>query len=83
MDYSLMFPQNAERSFKTLTPESVNDLSIEFILDALTKQRYERDHIRKIMTRITDDPEVIRTAATFLRNSCAFPSCAPRWRSLL
>ena len=38
MDYSLMFPQNANQSYKTLTPESVNDLSIEFLLDALTKQ---------------------------------------------
>ena len=26
MDYSLMFPQNANQSYKTLTPESVNDL---------------------------------------------------------
>ncbi|WP_316611108.1 hypothetical protein [uncultured Ruminococcus sp.] len=27
MDYSLMFPQNANQSYKTLTPESVNDLA--------------------------------------------------------
>ena len=73
MDYSLMFPQNAERSFKTLTPESVNDLSIEFILDALTKQRYERDHIRKIMTRITDDPEVIRYRCDVFEDFLRFP----------
>ena len=73
MEYSLMFPQNAEQSYKTLTPESVNDLSIEFLLDALTKQRYERDHIRKIMTRVTDDPEVIRYRCDVFEDFLRFP----------
>ena len=73
MDYSLMFPQNANQSYKTLTPESVNDLSIEFLLDALTKQRYERDHIRKIMTRVTDDPEVIRYRCDVFEDFLRFP----------
>ena len=73
MEYSLMFPQNAEQSYKTLTPESVNDLSIEILLDALTKQRYERDHIRKIMTRVTDDPEVIRYRCDVFEDFLRFP----------
>ena len=73
MEYSLMFPQNAEQSYKTLTPESVNDLSIEFLLDALTKQRYERDHIRKIVTRVTDDPEVIRYRCDVFEDFLRFP----------
>lgn len=73
MDYSLMFPQNANQSYKTLTPESVNDLSIEFLLDALTKQRYEHDHIRKIMTRVTDDPEVIRYRCDVFEDFLRFP----------
>ncbi len=73
MDYSLMFPQDADQSYKTLTPESVNDLSIEFLLDALTKQRYERDHIRKIMTRVTDDPEVIRYRCDVFEDFLRFP----------
>lgn len=73
MDYSLMFPQNADQSYKTLTPESINDLSIEFLLDALTKQRYERDHIRKIMTRVTDDPEVIRYRCDVFEDFLRFP----------
>ena len=73
MDYSLMFPQDADQSYKTLTPESVNDLSIGFLLDALTKQRYERDHIRKIMTRVTDDPEVIRYRCDVFEDFLRFP----------
>ena len=73
MEYSLMFPQNAEQSYKTLTPESVNDLSIEFLLDALTKQRYERDHIRKIVTRVTDDPEVLRYRCDVFEDFLRFP----------
>ena len=60
MEYSLLYPPNAEHTFQTLTDESINDLSIEFLLNALTKQKYEREHIFKLMTHITDDPEVIR-----------------------
>ena len=60
MEYSLLYPQNAERKSNTLTEESINDLSIDFILAALTDQKYEREHMRKLMVSVTDDPEVIR-----------------------
>lgn len=83
MEYSLMFPQNAEQSYKTLTPESVNDLSIEFLLDALTKQRYERDHIRKIMTRVTDDPEVIRYRCDVFEDIMRYPELRTRMTNAL
>ena len=42
MDYSLMFPQGADRNYKLLTDEAVNDLSIDFITGALTDQKPSR-----------------------------------------
>lgn len=73
MGYSLLYPQNAERKNKTLTTESINDLSIDFILEALTEQRYERDHIRKLMISVTDDPEVIRYRRDVFEDFLRFP----------
>ena len=37
MEYSLLYPPNAEHTFQTLTDESINDLSIEFLLNALAQ----------------------------------------------
>ncbi|HCA05079.1 MAG TPA: hypothetical protein DEO32_04175, partial [Ruminococcaceae bacterium] len=73
MEYSLMYPRNAERKSKTLTPESINDLSIDFILEALTEQKYEREHMRKIMISVTDDPEVIRYRCDVFEDFLRFP----------
>lgn len=73
MEYSLMYPKNSERNFKTLTPESINDLSIDFILEALTDQKYEREHMRKIMVSVTDDPEVIRYRCDVFEDFLRFP----------
>lgn len=60
MEFSLLFPQNTEKKTKTLTDESINDLSIDFIVEALTNIKYEREHIHYLMTTVTDDPDVIR-----------------------
>lgn len=60
MDFSLLYPQNTEKKFKMLTEESINDLSIDFIAEALTNIKYEREHIRYLMTTVTDNPDIIR-----------------------
>ena len=60
MEFSLLFPQNTEKKIKILTDESINDLSIDFIVEALTNIKYEREHIHYLMTTVTDDPDVIR-----------------------
>ncbi len=57
--FSLLFPENANKSYKTLTDEAINDLSIDFILDALTEESYEKNLIRRLLVRITDDKDVI------------------------
>ncbi|MCR5653604.1 MAG: hypothetical protein K6F88_07355 [Ruminococcus sp.] len=59
MEFSLMFPLNAEKKTNTINSECTNDLSFEFLLDALTENRYERIHLSNIMSEICCDPEVI------------------------
>ena len=60
MNFSLFYPEGKEHTAARLSEEAVNDLSIDFIADALTDVRYEREQIRNMMTRITGDEEVIR-----------------------
>ena len=52
--FSLLYPENAVYSSKTLTQEAMNDLSFDFILTALTNDSYEKTCILKVMSEITD-----------------------------
>ncbi len=60
MDFSLFFPAGKEHTAAKLSDESINDLSIDFIVEALSSARYEREQLRGLMTDITGDAEVIR-----------------------
>lgn len=63
MEFSLLYPdkkRDASRQTVRLTDECINDMSIDFLVEALTDVRHERDILRNLMTAITDDEEVIR-----------------------
>lgn len=71
--FSLLFPKGRENKFKTLTAESINDLSIDFILDALTEEAYEQNLINRILTKVTDDKEVISYRRDIFEDFLRFP----------
>lgn len=58
-NFSLLYPLNSKRNENQLTDEAVNDLSIDFIIDALTEDDYEKNLLKKIMVNVTDDRETI------------------------
>lgn len=60
MKFSLLHPDNLDITYKTLTPQAVNDLSLDYICDALTKDKFEKNSIKLLMTKITDDERVIQ-----------------------
>lgn len=60
MEFSMFFPENVSEDSNTLSPGCVNDLSIEFLLDALTENKNERIVLSNLMNGICPDPEVIR-----------------------
>ena len=72
-EFSLLFPQGKEYKVNQLTPEAVNDLSIDFLLDNLTDVRNEREHIRNLLTQVTDDEEVIRYRGGVFEDFLRFP----------
>ena len=58
-DISLLYPKGKEVSTMTLTDESINDLSVDYIVESLTKDIYEKNSIKKILTNLTCDIDVI------------------------
>ncbi len=60
MEFSLLQPSNLEITYKSLTSQAVNDLSVDYICDALTKDVFEKNSIKNLMTNITDDERVIK-----------------------
>lgn len=73
MTFSLMYPRGAEFSANELTEEAMNDLSIDFLLDNLTENRSERGHLRSLMSKITDNEEVIRYRCDVFEDFLRFP----------
>lgn len=70
---SLLMPKNSNAEFKNLTPEAINDLSLEFICDSLTEDTYEKNVILKILSQITDDEEVVRYRCDVFEDFLKFP----------
>ena len=73
MKFSLMSPNGTEKSYQVLPAEAENDLSIDFILDALTDKQNERPHLRGMLTRVPMDPEIIRYRHDIFEDFLRFP----------
>ena len=60
MEFSLLHPENIDVKYNTLTPQAINDLSVDYICENLTQEIFERNSIKNLMTNITDDERVIK-----------------------
>ena len=81
--FSLLYPQDKEPSFSTLSAEAINDLSLEFICEHITDNEYEHNVIKKMMTKIVSDAEVIRYRCDIFHDILRFPKLRSRIRELL
>lgn len=72
-EISLLNPENSKAVFKTLTKESINDLSLDYICKTLTKSEYEQNVIMKIMTEITDDVQTVKYRGDVFDDFLRFP----------
>ena len=73
MKFSLFYPDSAEKKNGVLTEEAKNDLSLEFIVDALTDNMKEKPHLLNQMTHISSDPEIIRYRRDIFEDFLRFP----------
>lgn len=72
-DFSLLHPQNSTEKYNQLTKEAINDLSIDFLCDAITDDAYERNSIKQLLTNITDDKDVIKYRCDIFDDFMQFP----------
>jgi hypothetical protein len=72
-ELSLLHPQNSDAVYHTLTKEAVNDLSIDYLCESLTKEPYERNSIKQLLINITDDEKVIKYRCDVFDDFLRFP----------
>lgn len=80
---SLLHPKNSNAVYCTLTKEAINDLSIDFICESLTKEPYERNSIKQLLINITDDEDVIKYRCDVFDDFLNFPQLRADLTALL
>ena len=82
-EFSLLHPQNSKVKYNQLKKEAINDLSIDFLCDAVTEDAYEKNSIRQLLTNITDDKEVIKYRCDVFDDFMQFPQLRADLTNLL
>lgn len=80
---SLLYPNNIEAKYNTLTKEAINDLSVDSQCEALTDNPYEQNIIKHILTTITDNEEVIKYRCDVFDDFMNFPQLRVELTELL
>ena len=71
---SLLYPDNSSQKTRETTPQAINDLSIDYIVESLTNDIYEKNSIKNILTNITCDIDVINYRADVFEDILNFPN---------
>lgn len=82
-EFSLFKPQNSNPVYRTLSKEAINDLSVDFLCQALTKDAYELNVIKQLLINITDDEEVIKYRSDIFEDFLRFPKLREDLTALL
>lgn len=80
---SLMYPAGKEANTKTLSEETCNDLSLDYILNFITSNSDERRVIRRMTLELESDPEIIRYRCDVFEDIMRFPSLRERLTTAL
>lgn len=82
-DFSLFTPQGADVTYQTLNKEALNDLSVDFLCNALTKDPYELNVIKELLINITSNEEVIKYRCDVFEDFLNFPKLRDDLTALL
>ncbi len=82
-NFSLLHPENKEVVYKTLNKEALNDLSIDYLCENLTDDPYELNSIKRLLTNITCDEEVIEYRRDIFEDFLKFPKLRSDLTALL
>lgn len=82
-EFSLFTPQGADVTYQTLNKEALNDLSVDFLCNALTKDPYELNVIKELLINITSNEEVIKYRCDVFEDFLNFPKLRDDLTALL
>ncbi len=82
-EFSLFSPMGKKVTYHTLTKESINDLSVDFLCESLTQDPYERNCIKELLINITDDKDVISYRRDVFEDFLRFPKLRDNLTALL
>ncbi len=71
--FSLLHPENSHDNYHKLTNEAMNDLSVDFICEALTEDPFERNNIKQLLVNLPCDEEIIRYRCDVFEDFLRFP----------
>lgn len=72
-NFSLLSPQGSKAIYRTLTKEAINDLSVDFLVEALSCDSYEQNSIKQLLINITDDVATIKYRCDVFEDFLKFP----------
>lgn len=82
-NFSLLHPSDCNCTYHTLTPEAQNDLSVDFICEALSPDPYERNIMRDVLTRLPDSTEAVSYRCDVFEDFLRFPKLREDMTSVL
>ncbi len=82
-DFSLFYPEGSGTEALCLPKEAVNDLSVDYLVDALTKDPFEQNSIKQLLVQITCDEEIIRYRGDVFEDFLKFPELREGLTALL
>lgn len=82
-EFSLFTPQGVDAAYQTLSKEAINDLSVDFLCNTLTKDPYELNVIKELFINITDSEEVIKYRSDVFEDFLNFPKLRENLTALL
>ncbi len=82
-EFSLLCPQGKTPSTMTLSKETCNDLSIDYLCDKITESDFEQNIIKRMMTKLESDPEIIRYRCDIFEDILRFPDLRAMIKDLL
>lgn len=82
-ELSLLHPAGSSPEYRALPEETLHDLSLETICQALSQMETERNLIRRIMSQMTGKPEVIRYRCDVFEDILRYPALRGELHDLL
>ena len=82
-NFSLLYPTGKHPDYQTLSDDSCRNLSLEHIIQHVNPNDAERNMIKRMMSQIECDPDVIRFRCDIFEDIIRFPELRNKMKDLL